>query len=239
MLGAPRPRHNVQPGRGPGYHGLPVGGEAHGSAGGRARPRFPLRRPAACALGLAAALVGTAAQAGAVSGGVIHLNGGTLTVPGTLANAQVIADGGGTLRGDGAVLGAVWLATAGTLAPGAAASAGTLFGAELDWAGGGAVRHRLGNGDAASDHLDLSGTLVKNGSGSYAFAFGDAATPPVPGATYTLMRFSAQSGFSAADFSYSYSGAAPSLVGEFQLTPTALLFHVTSLPVGLQSFDVE
>ena len=80
----------------------------------------------------------------------------------------------------------------------------------------------------------LAGMLVL-----YLFAFDDADTLPTAGTTYTLMSFAAQSGFSASDFSYSYSGAAPALNGEFVLTDGALLFHVTSLPVGLQSFTVD
>lgn len=190
-------------------------------------------------LALAAAFGASTSQAGVGAYGTIHLHGGTLTVPGTIANAQVFADGGGTVRGDGSVQGPLWLVTAGTLAPGAPGSAGTLLGGDLDWQSGGGIRYRLGADDANSDHLDLSGMLVKNGSGSFAFAFGDGATPPTLGATYTLLRFAGQSGFAEADFSYSYSGAAPALVGQFQLTSTALLFHVTSLPVGLQSFEVE
>ncbi|HUD41072.1 MAG TPA: hypothetical protein VMR06_03645 [Dokdonella sp.] len=206
-------------------------------------PTRPLRLRTAATQAHAAALAGVllAATAGAAQAGtaaMLRIGGGTLYVPATIANADVLAEGG-TLAGDGSVLGAVVLGTGGALAPGPAAGAGTISAAALTWQPGAGVRHRLGSGDADSDHTALSGTLTRNGSGAYLFAFDDADTLPTAGATYTLMSFAAQSGFSASDFSYSYSGAAPALNGEFMLTDGALLFHVTSLPVGLQSFSVD
>lgn len=187
---------------------------------------------------LAGALCAATAQAGVITAS-IHLNGGTLIVPGTIANADVYADGGGTLRGTGNILGTVRLTNPGTMAPGGTAAIGTLGASNLEWQASGVVSHRLGADDASSDHLVLGGVLVKTGAAPHAFVFGDGAAPPVTGTTYTLMTFTSQVGFSIADFSYSYIGAAPSLVGQFQLTPTALLFAVNGTPVGLQSFEVE
>lgn len=208
-------------------------------------PSRPIRLRTTVTPAHAVALAGVllAAAAGGVQAGAaatLRIGGGTLYVPGTIANADVLAEGG-TLAGDGSVLGAVVLGTGGALAPGPLAGAGTISAASLNWQSGAGVRHRLGSGDVDSDHTALSGTLTRAGSssGAYLFAFDDADTLPTAGTTYTLMSFAAQSGFSASDFSYSYSGAAPALNGEFMLTDGALLFHVTSLPVGLQSFSVD
>lgn len=189
----------------------------------------------ATAIAIASALAGTA-HAGAL--GTISLGGGTLYLPGTISNAQILTQGG-TLAGDGVVEGPVSLDADGTLAPGASASAGTISADSLAWQGGSVVHHRLGANDGGSDHTDLTGTLTRNGSGAYHFDFSDAAVPPVPGASYTLMTFASQSGFDASDFDYSYSGANDDLVGEFQLNATSLVFHVISTPVELQSFDVD
>ncbi|MGN6519731.1 MAG: hypothetical protein ACTHK2_09940 [Dokdonella sp.] len=75
--------------------------------------------------------------------------------------------------------------------------------------------------------------------GSYAFHFSDGATPPSAGATYTLIRYASQSGFSAADFSYVCTGSANALVGEFRLDPDALHFVVISTPVELRWFEID
>ena len=170
--------------------------------------------------------------------GTISLGGGTLYLPGTISNAQVLTQGG-TLAGDGIVEGAVSLDPGGTLAPGATASAGVISADSLIWQAGGDVHHRLGANDGGSDHTDLTGALTRSGTGTYHFNFSDASTPPVPGATYTLMTFASQSGFSAADFDYSYTGANEDLVGEFQLNATSLMFRVISTPVELQGFEVD
>jgi len=192
-----------------------------------------LRTAAAIAIG--GCLAG-AAQAGTL--GTISLGGGTLYLPGTISNAQILTEGG-TLAGDGVVEGAVSLDANGTLAPGASAAAGTISADSLTWQADGVVHHRLGANDGDSDHTDLGGALVRGGSGDYHFDFSDADVPAVPGASYTLMTFASQSGFSADDFSYSYSGANDDLVGEFQLNANSLVFHVISTPVELQSFDID
>ena len=139
----------------------------------------------------------------------------------------------------GVVEGPVSLDANGTLAPGASATAGTIAADSLAWQANGVVHHRLGANDGDSDHTELSGALTRSGAGTYHFNFSDADMAPVPGASYTLMTFASQSGFSAADFDYSYAGANEDLVGEFQLNATSLVFHVISTPVELQSFDVD
>lgn len=178
----------------------------------------------------------SAAHAGTL--GTISLGGGSLYLPGTISNAQVLTQGG-TLAGDGIVEGPVSLDASGTLAPGATATAGVISADSLIWQASGIVHHRLGANDGDSDHTDLSGALTRGGTGAYHFNFSDADVPPVPGMSYTLMTFASQSGFSAADFDYSYAGANDDLVGEFQLNATSLVFHVISTPVELQSFDVD
>jgi len=189
----------------------------------------------ATAVAIAATFAG-AAHAGTL--GTISLGGGTLYLPGTISNAQILTQGG-TLAGDGVVEGPVSLDANGTLAPGAIATAGVISADSLLWQPDGVVHHRLGANDGDSDHTDLSGALTRSGTGAYHFDFSDAAVPPVPGASYTLMTFASQSGFSASDFDYSYAGANDDLVGEFQLNATSLVFHVISTPVELQSFDVD
>ncbi len=187
---------------------------------------------------LAGALLAVATDATAGTNAVIRVGGGTLHVPGTIAQADIHVDGG-VLAGDGDIVGAVVLGNGGSLAPGSVAGAGTIAAASLTWQPGAGVRHRLGTGDVESDHTALSGALARSGTGTYAFAFDDADTPPTAGTTYTLMTFASQTGFSASDFSYTYAGAAPALNGQFSLTATALLFQVTSLPVSLQSFTID
>lgn len=183
-----------------------------------------------------AAIAASTAHAGTL--GTISLGGGSLYLPGTISNAQILTQGG-TLAGDGVVEGPVSLDAGGTLAPGASASAGVISADSLVWQANGVVHHRLGANDGDSDHTDLSGALTRNGAGAYHFDFSDADVPPVPGASYTLMTFASQSGFSAADFDYGYAGANEDLVGEFQLNATSLVFHVISTPIELQSFDVD
>ncbi len=85
----------------------------------------------------------------------------------------------------------------------------------------------------------MSGALSRQGSGAFEFRFGDGATPPSPGTTYTLVTFASQSGFSASDFTYVYTGSADALIGEFRLDADALRFTVISTPVELQSFEVD
>lgn len=192
---------------------------------------------AGVALALTLALASGVAQA---APGMITVPGGSLIVNGTLANADVTVSGSGTLGGEGTILGgAVTLAATGIVAPGIPAAAGELDSDALTWQAGGAMAFQLGANDAASDHLAFVGSLTKQGSGAFQFAFGDGATPPTPGATYTLLSFAGQTGFTASDFSYTYAGSQAALNGQFQLTPTALLFTVISTPVELQSFDVN
>ena len=166
--------------------------------------------------------------------GGTNINSGTLQSDGSIGAVQV----SGTLSGSGTA-GAITLNSSGSIAPGD--NGGTLNGLDLIWNGGGAFNFHLGssNSTSASDLLSLTGTLNKGNIGKFVFHFTDGYGAPVLGTTYTLITFASQNGFSASDFSYDYSGANPSLVGTFNLTPTALTFTPSALPVGLQSFFVD
>jgi T5SS/PEP-CTERM-associated repeat protein/autotransporter-associated beta strand protein len=178
----------------------------------------------------------TALTAASTYTGPTSVSGGALIVEGSLGNTSTSVTSGATLAGNGSIGGPVGLHSGGTIAPGNLV--GTLNATSLDWNGDGVMTFALGADDADSDRLALSGALSKQGSGSYRFDFSDAAVPPVL-RTYTLITFTSSSGFSAGDFNYSYTGTLLGLAGTFELTPTALLFHVSSLPVELQLFSVD
>ena len=185
---------------------------------------------------IGAALASSLAQAAA---GVTSVAGGAMMVNGTLGNTAVSVSNNGTLGGNGTIGGDVTLAPTGIVAPGAATAVGELDGGAFAWQGGGKIAFQLGTNDAASDHLQFTGSMTRQGAGAFQFQFSDGATPPTPGTTYTLITFANQSGFSASDFSYAYTGSADALVGQFQVNANALLFTVISTPVELQSFDVN
>jgi len=168
--------------------------------------------------------------------GATTVAAGTLNVQGTLGNTTTTVEKTGVLAGDGSIFGAVELTSGGTISPGN--GVGTLTAGALDWSAGGSFAFQLGADDATSDHLALASALTKSGAGTYQFDFRDGNAPPTL-ATYTLITFTSSNGFSANDFSFTYSGAKPTLQGTFELTPTALLFHVASLPVRLQEFGVD
>ncbi len=171
--------------------------------------------------------------------GATAVPGGSLIVNGTLANTVVTVSGNGILGGNGTIAGDVVLAPSGTVAPGAVGTVGELDGNAFTWQAGGSLAFQLGANNATSDHLVFAGSLARQGAGTYRFDFSDGATPPTPGTTYTLITFANQSGFSPADFSYAYSGSLSALIGQFQLSATALTFTVISTPVELQSFEVD
>ena len=164
---------------------------------------------------------------------------GALQIDGTLSNSSVEVSGSGRLGGDGLVGGAVTLAAGGTIAPGRVNAVGELGADALAWQGGGGIAFQLGADELDSDHIALSGALARQGAGTFEFRFDDGSTTPTAGTTYTLVSYASQAGFSATDFSYTYSGSAPALIGEFRLDPDALRFVVISTPVELQSFSVD
>ncbi|MEO6687899.1 MAG: hypothetical protein ABIS07_04175 [Dokdonella sp.] len=165
--------------------------------------------------------------------------GGSVIVNGTLGNTAVTVSNSGILGGNGTIGGDVALTATGVVAPGSSGAVGELDGGAFSWQAGGGIAFQLGVNDAASDHLQFLGSMVKQGAGAFQFQFADGATPPTAGATYTLITFANQSGFNVSDFSYAYTGSQPALIGQFQLSPNALMFKVISTPVELQSFDVN
>lgn len=173
---------------------------------------------------------------GHVSGVGVAGSGSIAQVDGTVGLAQVSA--GGTLSGTGTVGGGTLL-NGGFIAPGD--SPGTLHGADLFWSSG-AFNFQLGatNSTTDSDLLALSGGVHKSPSGGpFIFHFSDGNGAPTLGTTYTLITFASNAGFTAADFSYDYTGANNGLVGTFAMTANALQFTPTALPVTLQSFEVD
>jgi autotransporter-associated beta strand protein len=153
-----------------------------------------------------------------VSDGVLDVAGDT---------TGVTVNTGGTLSGTGIVDG-ITLNFGGTVAPGG--EPGTLDSGVMNWNGGGSAQFALGPTAAQSDRLVLSAALGKGSAGTYAFVFGDAATPPVPGLAYTLITF-ASTTFAPADFTFSYAGTGPeaSMSGSFGLDATALTFTPTAV----------
>lgn len=179
------------------------------------------------------------ACAGLAHAGTTQVPAGSFQLDGNLAGSSVEVSGTGRFGGDGVVGGEVTLAAGGTLAPGRQAIVGELGADALAWSGGGGITIRLGADDSVSDHIALNGALTREGAGNWAFRFDDGSTPPTAGMTYTLITYASQAGFSADDFSYTYVGSAPDLIGQFRLDPDALRFVVISTPVELQSFSID
>jgi hypothetical protein len=163
------------------------------------------------------------------------ITAGTLQVDGRIGAATI---NGGTLSGTGTV-GNIILNSGAFIAPGD--SPGTLHGSSLTWNGGGAFNFQLGatNSAADSDSLALTGTLTKGNAGAFVFHFSDGNGAPVLNTIYTLITFSGATNFTAADFSYDYTGADPSLVGTFVVSANSIQFTATTTPVRLQSFTVD
>jgi hypothetical protein len=163
------------------------------------------------------------------------VSAGKLQVDGSTGNITV---DGGALSGIGTVA-AITLNTGGAIAPGH--SPGTLHGTDLTWNGGAAIDFQLGatSSTADTDLLALVGTLTRGSAGTYPFHFSDGNGAPTLGTTYTLMTFGSRSGFTAADFTFDYTGANTAINGAFTLTSLALQFTISAAPVQLQSFEVD
>jgi T5SS/PEP-CTERM-associated repeat protein/autotransporter-associated beta strand protein len=169
--------------------------------------------------------------------GITNIVEGTLVVQGTLGKTPTTVQYDAKLEGTGSIGGPIVLQTHATLSPGLNGP-GVLTGGSLEWIAGGLVPFQLGADESDSDLLALSGAFIKHGTGLYRFDFSDGNAPPALG-TYTLITFANSNGFSAGDFSFTYSGSLRALNGTFELTPNALLFRISALPVRLQSFEVE
>jgi T5SS/PEP-CTERM-associated repeat protein/autotransporter-associated beta strand protein len=169
--------------------------------------------------------------------GTTTVAAGTLVVQCPLGDTETRVQPNAKLEGTGSIGGAILLQPNGTLSPGVDGP-GMLAAGGFEWNAGGLVPFQLGAGDADSDLLALNGQFVKQGTGTYRFDFSDGGAPPTI-RTYTLITFTSSVGFDVSDFSYAYTGSQPNLQGSFELTPTALLFHIGTLPVELQSFTID
>jgi len=165
----------------------------------------------------------TGTGTGAASGGWLVVNG---SLP---VNAPVQVNNFGGLAGTGTINDAISLNSDGSINPGAATynnyQVGTLTADSMTWNSGGAMTFQLGDpsSSANSDHLTLNGTLTKGTAGTFNFTITQNAGFSTS-ATYTLMTFTSETGFSASDF-----GGAPTGM-QFDLTPTSLLLDPVPEP---------
>ena len=169
--------------------------------------------------------------------GTTTLSLGNLVINGSLASGSpVIVNNTGTqpgLGGAGTINDGVTLNSGGTISPGnitlvgtaPAPQVGTLTAGSLTWNGGGKMAFQLGDpsSSANSDQLVLGGALTKGTAGTFNFTI-TQNTGFSTSATYTLMTFGSDSGFSAIDF-----GGAPTGM-EFDLTSTSLLLDPVPEP---------
>ncbi|MGC4074670.1 MAG: autotransporter-associated beta strand repeat-containing protein [Nibricoccus sp.] len=161
--------------------------------------------------------------------GGVTVNGGTLTLAGSLASGGTVAvNSGGVLAGTSSTAKPVTLNSGGSVSPGNA-GIGTLSGASLTWNGGGHLAIDL---SATSDRLALSGALTKGSAGVYAVDFTTLATPVI-GATHTLATFGSTT-FVATDFTANGLGY---VRGDFGVTAGALTFTITSDGSGWNAFN--
>lgn len=153
------------------------------------------------------------------SGGRTVMQGGTLVLG---QDAGFLT--GGWLQGNGTLRGNYNFFGLGRMAPGF--SPGELeFDGDLSWGDGGVVEFDLGADAASSDLISISGDLLKDGAGTYAFNFVNNGW--VVGQTYDLMGFDSTV-FSVGDFSYSNGGG---FAGDFAISGGSMLqFTVTAIP---------
>lgn len=171
-----------------------------------------------------------------VLGGINTLTGptsvsqGWLGINGSLASgAPVNVNSGGNLAGTGIINDSTTLNSGGNIDPGGVVNnpttpqVGTLTLASLLWNGGGKLTFELGDpsSSANSDLLNINGAFTKGSVGAFSFTI-----TPLTGfstsASYTLINFGSQSGFSLGDFSGAPSGM------QFDLTPSSLM--LTPIP---------
>jgi autotransporter-associated beta strand protein len=165
-----------------------------------------------------------------VAAGILWIPAGA-SVPSAAVNVQSALMGAGTL-------GNVTMQNGAQVEVGSTFTglrAGTLSAANMTWNGQSIVSFDLAG--EGTDQIAIANTLTRGTNGAIRFFF--SGQPPAAGQVYTLMTFGAQSGFSLSDFSYQISGPPNSYVGHFVLTANALQFVIDTLPVTLQSFDVD
>lgn len=163
----------------------------------------------------------TVAGAATINEGNVEFDGSYLG--GALVYPLAVASGTGSVQS---------IQFVGTVSPGALGgeAVGTLTAPGFGWAAGGNIQFQLGDRATNSDLLSVAQLVKMTGINANTFRvdFRDGPGLPQPGATYTIATFAAQSGFTQSDFSYGYAGALDGFGGQFLLTPTSLLFQVTS-----------
>jgi autotransporter-associated beta strand protein len=157
---------------------------------------------------------------------------GILRVSGSLAPTGIVEiDDGGRLEGTGSA-GNVELKDGGTVAPGL--SPGKLTLQNFTWEAGGTMVFELGATPAPSnsDQITITGGFLKSGDGAYSFHFNDGIGAPQE-TTYVLLSFGSASGWTAADFSYVYTGSQTGFSGFFTLNADNLSFTVVPEPSSI------
>jgi hypothetical protein len=163
---------------------------------------------------------------------VLKTGTGTLVMDGADSRAGSMYVQSGTLAGYGLIFGPVTLGTSGRIKPGdpkVSSGIGTLSVGSLAWNSGGTMAYQLGVDNNSSDHLQVTGPLLKQGTGPFLFSFGAGAAPPVAGQTYLLISAGNTGAFSAQDFSFAHDASLQSLSGNFSVNPTGVYFSVTAV----------
>ncbi|HVW20574.1 MAG TPA: putative Ig domain-containing protein, partial [Opitutaceae bacterium] len=163
------------------------------------------------------------ANANTFSGG-ITVNAGTLDIENNLTGTSASGSGpvtvanGGTVTGIGRFGSNLILQAGSFFAPGGGLTAPLAVGGSVTWNGTAEGVYRLGSTAAAASSLEITGSLIKAGSGSYTFDFQNTGGPAL---TYVLASF-ASTNFAASDFSY--VALAPGVTGTFAVNGTQLEF---------------
>jgi autotransporter-associated beta strand protein len=144
--------------------------------------------------------------------GSTTVGAGTLLLDSSITS-DVTVKSGATFGGDGITSGDITLETGSKLSP-----TGSLQANSLTWHSGAALLFSLGT-DGTSDLLDLSGDLLMDGSGIFAFTFDDAGWEI--GETYTLIRFDGITTFDAGDLSFTNGG---NFAGNFAIEGNTVQF---------------
>jgi autotransporter-associated beta strand protein len=149
-----------------------------------------------------------------VSAGTLNLNNISGSATGT---SSVIIASSATLSGVGIATGPVALRDGGSIIP---AQDSRLALGSLTWDGGGTVSVAIGN--TSLPPVQITGVLQKGAAGVYTIGLTDEGV--TAGATYTLMTFGSQTGFTASDFTVT------GVAGTLSLTGTELRFTTAALP---------
>ena len=175
------------------------------------------------------ALQGTSALTGnidVVQGQLLLLDDAVVSNATTYLGAQTLLHGSGTLAN-------VVLQSGARIQLGLFMGSwglGTLDAANMTFNDTSTIEFRLGT----DQPIAIANALTRGPNGKIRFVL--HGPPSSIGQSYTLMTFGTQSGFSVADFDYAPT---PSFNGHFVLTANALQFVADSLPVTLQSFDID